>query len=154
MKTERQILIQHGRDSLSELYEKYSSMLLGYIFEIVKDRKLAEQHLISIYNYIPEHINELTGDGINTWCQLQLLTKKHLGLFDGQPTNNKIPGHDLSAYNLGNKFLNLMTHEQKEVFCNVYYRGKSIATLSKELNRSEDSIRASLKEAFVLIKKR
>jgi len=154
LKTERQILIQHDPYILNELYEKYSGMLLGYISEVVKDQKLAEQHLVSIYNYIPGHINELKGEGINTWCQLQRIAKKHLGLYDGQPTNTSISGHDLSNYKACNRFLNLMTEEQKEVFCNVYYRGKTIAELSKQLNRSEGSIRVLLKEAFVIIKKR
>jgi len=151
LKTERQILIQCDPNGLNELYEKYSGMLLGYISEVVKDSKLAEQHLVSIYNHIPGHMNELTGDGINTWCQLQRLTKKYLGLCEGELNNIKL---DSSTYGACNKFHNLMTQEQREVFCNVYYRGKTVFELSKELKRSEDSIRALLKEAFVIIKKR
>jgi len=128
-------------------------MLLGYISEIVKDSKLAEQHLISIYNYIPEHINEITGDGTNTWCQLRLLAKKQLGLFDGTISDDQLTGNDLSKYNDRNRFLSLMSFEQKQVFCNIYYCGKTTVVLAKELNKSEDLIRMALKEAFIVIKK-
>jgi hypothetical protein len=128
-------------------------MLLGYISEIVKDSKLAEQHLISIYNYISEHINEITGDGTNTWCQLRLLAKKQLELFDGTISDDQLTSDDLSKYNDRNRFLSLMSFEQKQVFCNIYYYGKTTAVLAKELNKSEDLIRMALKEAFIVIKK-
>jgi len=46
-----------------------------------------------------------------------------------------------------------MSDEQKLVFCYVYYKGKTTAQLAAELDRSEESIRKALKEAFAIIKK-
>jgi hypothetical protein len=153
LKTEKQISIKQHPYNLRELYDRYSGMLLGYVFEIVKDNKLAEQHLINIYNYIPNHINELTGDGTNTWCQLQRLAKRYLEFGDNAQSNGQLNGTDLNINNGHNRYLALMTHEQKQVFYNVYYYGKTTAQLAKELNKSEDFIRLALKQAFIIIKK-
>lgn len=128
-------------------------MLFGYIYEIVKDNKITEHHLINIYNYIPDHINEFRGEGTNAWCQLQRLAKKHLEFSNGAPYNNQLFGAGLNEYNSRNRFLELMTIEQKQVFYNVYYYGRTTRELAKELNRSEELIRITLKEAFIIIKK-
>ncbi len=128
-------------------------MLFGYIYEIVRDNNLAEQHLINIYNYIPDHINEFGGNGQITWCQLQQLTKNYLAYSNSVKYNYQVHSTDYSKYDNRNKFLRLMTAEQKQVFCNVYYYGKTTAELSKELNKSEEFIRAALKGAFIIIKK-
>jgi hypothetical protein len=135
LKTEKQISIKQKPYNLRELYDRYSGMLLGYIFEIVKDNKLAEQHLINIYSYLPNHINELTSDGINTWCQLQRLAKRYLELADSTQYNGQLDGSDLSVNNGHNRYLVLMTFEQKQVFYNVYYYGKTTAQLAQELNK-------------------
>lgn len=128
-------------------------MLFGYIYEIVRDNKIAEQQLINIYNYIPDHINELDGEGANTWCQLLRLAKKYMEFSKGALYNNQLYRADLNEYNDCNRFLGLLTIEQKQVFCNIYYYGKTTAELSKELNRSEELIRIALKEALIIIKK-
>lgn len=128
-------------------------MLFGYIYEIVRDNEIAEQHLLNIYNYIPDHLNELDGEGANTWCQLLQLAKKYLEFSKSALYNNQLYRADLNEYDGHNRLLSLMTIEQKQVFCNVYYYGKTTAELSKELNRSEELIRVTLKEAFIIIKK-
>ena len=128
-------------------------MLLGYITEIVGDAKLAEQHLVNFYSKIPNHIDEITGNETNIWCQLQRLAKKHLELFDKAIKQDELAPTDLNKYDNRNKFLALMTYDQKQVFCNVYYCGKSTAQLSIELNKPEDLIRIALKQAFIIIKK-
>jgi hypothetical protein len=152
LKTEKQISIKQQPYNLRELYDRYSGMLLGYVFEIVKDNKLAEHHLINIYSYIPNHINELTGDG-TTWCHLQRLAKRYLELDASAQYNGQLNGNDLSINNSHNRYLALMTYEQKQAFYNVYYYGKTTAQLAKELNKSEDFIRLALKQAFIIIKK-
>ncbi len=153
MKTEKQISINLHQHNIHELYDKYSGMLFGYIYEIVRDNKIAEQHLINIYNYIPDHINEFDGEVANTWCQLLRLTKKYLEFSKGALYNNQLYGADLNEYDDRNRFLGLLTIEQKQVFCNIYYYGKTTAELSEELNRSEELIRIALKEALIIIKK-
>jgi len=127
-------------------------MLFGYIYEIVRDNNLAEQHLINIYNYIQDHINEFGDNGQVTWRQLQQLTKNYLVYSNSAKYNYQIYSTDYSKYDKRNRFLRLMTAEQKQVFCSVYY-GKTTAELSKELNKSEELIRSVLKEAFIIIKK-
>jgi hypothetical protein len=153
LKKDTQILLKQNPYGLGELYDKYAGMLLGYIFDIVHDTKLAEQHLVSIYSGLSLNYKELIPDGENTWCYMQRLAKKHLSGF----TNEVKPIPELKIVdptnkNDRNKFLKLMTHEQKEVFCGIYHYGKTIPVLSKELKISEESVRKILKEAFAIIK--
>ena len=154
MGTERQIILRQPPYSLNELYDKYAAMLLGYISGIVDDAKLAEEHLVSIYNKLSLDLSEINAEGCNVWCHLQKMAQKHLsGFYDEAKENNKPEQVDLSSYNTRNKFLGLMSDEQKLVFCYVYYKGKTTAQLAAELDRSEESIRKALKEAFAIIKK-
>jgi DNA-directed RNA polymerase specialized sigma24 family protein len=123
-------------------------MLLGYFSEIVGDRQLAEQHLVNIFNSIPQHLNEINSGGANTWCYLQRLAKKQLsGSFvaDGDGLGN-------SAQQRKNKFIDRMTSEQQLVFCSIYYNGITIQQLAKELDKTEESIRTALRGAFAIIK--
>jgi DNA-binding NarL/FixJ family response regulator len=123
-------------------------MLLGYFSEVVKDRQLAEQHLVNIFNSIPQHLNEINSSSTSAWCQLQRLAKKQLsGSF---VTHNNDPKNGVQPRK--NKFLDRMTSEQQLVFCSIYYNGKTIQQLAKELNKTDETIRIALREAFVIIK--
>ncbi|WP_461452068.1 sigma-70 RNA polymerase sigma factor region 4 domain-containing protein [Mucilaginibacter sp.] len=152
LKKDTQILLKHSSHGLAELYDKYAGMLLGYIYDIVDDSKLAEQHLVSIYSGLSVNYKELIPDGENTWCYLQRLAKKHLSGFQEGLKEPKLKGIDFNNKNDRNRFLKLMTHEQKEVFCGIYHYGKTVTKLSKELNIAEDTVRRTLKEAFAIIK--
>jgi len=127
-------------------------MLLGYISEVVKDQPLAEQYLISVFNDISDKTDEITGEGVNTWLQLLSLAKsKLIRFFDTMPDcENEVS--DIGRYNLGNRF-GKMTSEQKQIFCEIYYHGKNISQLSQQLNKSEESIRKILKEAFIILRR-
>jgi DNA-directed RNA polymerase specialized sigma24 family protein len=154
LKKDTQILLKQTSYGISELYDKYAGMLLGYIYDIVKDSQLAEQHLVNIYSALPTNYHEFISAGENTWCYLQRLAKKHLLDFTGNLKSEYQPEQiDHAAYNNRNKFLKLMSHEQKQVFCGIYHYGKTISQLATALNRSEDFIRKTLKEAFVIIRK-
>jgi len=129
-------------------------MLFGYIFDIVKDAQIAEQYLVHIYNNLPKNFNELYADDCNIWCQLQRLAKKQLSAyFDSAKTGYGISEEELKVYHARNKYIALMSGEQQQVFCSIYYRGKTTAQLSKQLNKGEDVIRKTLKEAFAIIKR-
>jgi hypothetical protein len=152
--TGSQIAIKRAPYSLNELYDKFAGMLLGYIIDIVNDAKLAEQHLVSIFNSLPSHLNEINADGCNAWCHLQRLAQRQLaGFCDDNAKTNQPENIDLSGYYNRNKFLGFMSEEQRLVFCYVYYKGRTTAQLAMELNKPEASIRKLLKEAFGVIKK-
>jgi hypothetical protein len=125
--------------------------LLGYLSEIVKDHRLAEQHLVNIFNNIPQHLNELNNGDANTWCQLQRLAKKHLM---GLPVaKHGKPADGITIETGRNKFFNQMTNEQQVVFYSIYYNHKTITQLAEELNKTEELIRKTLREAFAIIRK-
>jgi len=154
LKKDTQILLKQTPYGLGELYNKYAGMLLGYIFDIVNDSKLAEQHLVSIYSGLSvNYYKEPIPDGENTWCYLQKIAKKHLsGFHNNEKTEPELNIVDINSKNNRNRFLKLMTYEQKEVFCGIYHYGKTISQLSNELKISEDFVRKTLKEAFAIIK--
>jgi DNA-directed RNA polymerase specialized sigma24 family protein len=145
---EAQILPEQHPGIVQELYDKYSGMVFGYIYEVVKDIKLAEEYLTDFYTDIPKHLHEINTQGANTWCQLHRLAKRFLS----QVFARKGTLQQLNSINTGNRFLGSMTEEQRQVFYNVYYNGSSTAELSYLLNRPEESIRKSLKEAFLILK--
>lgn len=148
-----QTLLAAKPTSISTLYDGYADMLLGYIFEIVKDRKVAENYMVNIFNEISStHFNKLDWDGTNTWCQLMRFAKNHLAAFDDAAAGCESPVTAISSNHTPNKYLDRMTEQQKLVFCNFYYHKKSTAQLSKELNTPEDVIRKALREAFNIIK--
>jgi hypothetical protein len=126
-------------------------MLLGYLSEAVKDRKLAEQHLVNIFNNIPQYLNELNNADTNTWCMLQRLAKKHLmGTF--VTDNGGKAGNGITLEKGRNKFIDQMTNEQQVVFYSVYYNHKTITQVAAELNKPEELIRKTLREAFAIIR--
>jgi uncharacterized protein YktB (UPF0637 family) len=143
-----QILTRQYPYNIHELYDKYSGMLFGYIYEVVKDTNLAEQLLVSFYATIKDHLHELNADGANTWCQLQRLLKNHLS------TSEKPIERDVMISHSGNKYLGMMSNEQKYVFYHVYYHGRSTAELSYILNKPEELVRKNLKEAFAILRQR
>jgi hypothetical protein len=150
LEPQRQILLKQPCYTLHDLYNRYAGILLGYLSETVKDHKLAEQHLISIFNSISQDLNDLNGTETNTWCLLQRLAKKHLTGFSvasGKTNGETViePGR--------NKFLDQMTNEQQVVFYCIYYNHKTITQLAEELNKPEELIRKTLREAFAIIRK-
>jgi len=125
-------------------------MLLGYINEIVKDTALAEKYMVSVFTSLAEQsVNDYLTD--NTWCRLQQIAKTKLAGF----TNTVQDCNDYAKpYLDNNSLLNLMTDEQKNIFCAVYYHGQTTAELAKQLNISESDIRKALKEALAIIRQR
>lgn len=148
------VLSQNKAININSLYDNYAGMLLGYIFEVVKDRSIAEEYLVKIFCKIAKTQNDKTRDEINTWCQLQRLAKTELTPFYNASEECEAPdAHDVVKHRSSNKYLEQMTDEQQQIFCNFYYNKKSTAQLSSQLNISEDLIRKSLKESFAIIRR-
>lgn len=136
-----------------DIYDQYAGMLLGYIYEVVKDKQMAEEYLISVFNELPRHLHDIVQPGFNTYQRLQLIARKVLaGFFETIPacTPNERKTY-LPAK--PNKFLSRMSEEQQLVFCSIHYNGKSIATLAAELNKPVDEIKKLLQQAFTAIRR-
>ena len=139
----------NDRESMLNLYDRYSGMLLGYIFEIVKDKELAEQYMVSVFKDVSDRLHEIY-HAENTWARLQQIAKCKLADFFASIKDcdtRVLP--DLSNKN---NVINLMSDDQRDVFCAVYYHGKTTANVAKQLQKSELEIRKILKEAFAIIR--
>jgi DNA-directed RNA polymerase specialized sigma24 family protein len=136
------------------IYDEYAGMLLGYIYEVVKDKGMAEQYLISVFNELPQHLHDIVQPGFNTYHHLQLIARKMLSSFfetipacaPADPDKKYLPSKP-------NRFLDKMSEEQQFIFCNVHYSGKSISTLAAELNKTEEAIKKILQQAFAAIRR-
>lgn len=151
----QQALTQNRPESVRNLYDRHAGMMLGYILGVVKDRKLAEKYLVQIFCDLSQHFHEIDWDSTNNWCLLQRFAKEKLTSFtdEGARENETDETSELELRNSGDKYLGKLTDEQKLIFCEVYYRGKTVTVISVELKKTEDLIRKTLKEAFAIIRK-
>ncbi|RVT99845.1 sigma-70 family RNA polymerase sigma factor [Mucilaginibacter limnophilus] len=140
---------QHRVKAIQALYERYAGMLFGYILDVVKDEKLAEQYLAETFSSIPLQENEFfTSDG-NEYCKLQNLARTALSSFYN---SNKNDSTENGSPKRPNSFLKLMTATQRQVFCGLYYCGKTTSGLAAELNITSTEVRKLLKEAFTIVR--
>jgi len=126
-------------------------MLLGYIFEVVKNQSVAEQYLVSVFNDVPNELDEITKPGVNALCRLQMMARKKLTIYFETLDDGADPRQRNMAIS-NNKFIALMSAEQQQVFCGVHYQCKTITKLAAELNKPEDTIKKTLKECFTIIR--
>lgn len=135
------------------LYYRYSSWLLGYLMEVVKDYEEAEQYLLDIFKEVPYRLHEFTGADSKPWLCLQDMAKAKLkGITEGLRVNkpkNKIGSHERLRFDT---FVSAMTTEQQIVFCGVYYYQKGTDVLAQELNKTDQEVKRILREAFIMIK--
>ncbi|EDM36526.1 hypothetical protein PBAL39_24700 [Pedobacter sp. BAL39] len=147
-----QILANNRPTDIRSLYETHAGMLLGYIYDVVKDHRVAEDYLEKIFSAVSIQFDDINWNGTSTWCQLQRFAKNQLLAFTAE---KQIPSTTTTALNnqYSNAYLDQLSDLQKQVFCAIYYEGKSTASLSAALHQTEDSIRKALREAFAIIRK-
>ena len=140
--------------AIRALYDEYAGMLLGYIYEVVKDKDMAGQYLVTLFNELPQHLTDVLQPGANTYHRLQLVARKILaGFFENIPACEVNPNTNSHLPARPNKFLERMNAEQQFVFCGIHYSGKSIAALAAELNKPEQVIKQLLQQAFAAIRR-
>jgi len=154
LKMNQQIVAGKRSENIRFLYDKYAGMLLGYVVEVTKDRAVAEKFLVNFFCNLSGQLDEHEWDGLDNWCQLQRLARERLEIFMfGTHRTEADRPVNLVMHGARDKFLDRLSDEQRHVFCEVYYYRKSIELLSSELNKTEDSIRKALKEAFAIMRK-
>ena len=119
---------------------------MGYIVEAVKNRDIAEQHLIAVFNDVQNELDEFAKPGVNVFCRLQLMARKKLVSFFESSAEPAPPKKS------NNKYIAQMNREQQIVFYGVHLQGKTITRLATELNKPDEAIRKILKECFTIIR--
>jgi uncharacterized protein YktB (UPF0637 family) len=84
---------------------------------------------------------------------LQRIAKSELASFNDTSKGWNTPSTTNYKGGLPNKYLDRMNDEQRFVFCSIYYSKKTTAQLAAEINKPEEQIKQSLKEAFAIIRK-
>lgn len=140
--------------AVRNLYNSYAAKLLGYIHEVVQDKQVAEQYLQAVFNDVPNEIEELSKTGVNALCRLQIMARQKLVVFFKTFDNETDRQAWQNMSRINNKHIALMTSLQQQVFLGVYYQCKTTSNIAKELNNSEEQIRKTLKECFIIIRTR
>ena len=154
LKTNQQIVTGKKSENIRFLYDKYAGMLLGYVIEITKDRATAEKFLVNFFCDLSGQLGERDWEGLDNWCQLQRYARERLDIFmNSNHEAEAVRPANLVMHGARDKYLEQLSEEQRQVFCDVYYYRKSIEVISSELNKTEDSIRKTLKEAFAIMRK-
>jgi hypothetical protein len=151
LKTDRQVLVESKPESMRSLYDKYAGTLLGFIFEIVNDSKLAEESLVRVFNELAEEFGAENAEGPQNWSQLQRFAKGRL--INLAAALDKGGDERLVLRRSDDRYLAGLSAQQKYIFLDIYYHGKTVAMLATELEKTEEFIRKTLKEAFVILRK-
>jgi len=145
-------MVQSKSAAILNLYNSYSAKLLGYIYEVVQNKPIAEQYLAAVFNDVLNEFEEFSKDGTSALYLLQIMARKKLVHFFEALENDidKRAWENLPWIN--NRYVALMTPLQQQVFCGIYYQCKSTVNIAKELNKTEEEIRKTLKECFIIIR--
>ena len=143
LKIQQEANLTSRSSDIKFIYNKYSGMLLGYITEIVKDHKQAEEYLIKVFLEVAKA--QYNGDlqGFTSWNQLRRFALNIL------PVSKSLANDEQTA---GLTLLNKLSDSQQQIFQAVYYQGISTAAIAAHLNQPEDFIRKTLKEAFNIMR--
>lgn len=146
-------LVTNKATDVHSLYQQYGGMLLGYIFEVVKDMELAESYVIRVFSTVANRVDDIAGNGAATWLYLRRVAQNELSDF-----LNTIKDCDLRKANIAGspekEYFKDMTEQQRHIFCSIYYHKIPAAQLATELDEPVSYINKTLKEAFTIIKQR
>ncbi len=135
---------------LREAYNRYGSMLYGYLLSVLNDEAKAEKVLTAIFDDLSKAMEQTGECGPYTWCGLYRMAKiKLLPLID----EDKDADHTLMVFAFGRKMYEEMSDLQREVFYESYYNGKKVTELAAKLDQSEELILKTLKEAFLILRR-
>lgn len=151
LKIEEMLTANNSRQ-LQDLYNNYGDMLYGYIFEVVKDRKLAETYLLKVFANISRQTESQNQEEINSWAQVFRYTKDQLQHFNNPAEDKLSHQSETVSYKELHPSLTVLNDEERKIFCDSYYYGKTIDAISIELNQSEALIRKTLRQAFITIR--
>ena len=141
IQTEKQHLPK-VQNSIRWLYQKYSPLLLGYISGSISDPRKSEKFLVQILSrFAIDYQQEIITDQVN-WLQLLQYTRNALSE-QNRPQSALITNHQYKEFNYSK--LQSLSDREKEIFCAIYYHGKSIGELAMSMEENEHSIRSQFK---------
>ena len=125
-------------------------MLYGFLLSVLKDEGKAGQFLISIFDDLANDIDEKGECGPYTWCGLYRSAKsKLIHLLNDDDEAD----HTLMVFAFGRKMYDEMSDLQRQVFYETYYNCKMVSELADKLNQTEEVIRKTLKDAFLILRR-
>lgn len=166
-------LLLHKKDvkALEIIYDKYAEALFGVIFQIVKDRRLAEEVLQT--TYLKVWINAQKYDPkkarLFTWllniarnAGIDKTRSKDFRSIKRTTNIEELSGHINKIDTGGNwsmnhmdvwKFHNKLGKKEKEIIELIYFKGFTHVEAAKELNLPLGTVKTKLRKAIQLLRK-
>lgn len=133
------------QEHIHGLYQKYSASLLGYIAGIVSDQQESEKYLVTILGRFAVDCEDEILQGQVTWLKLLQYSRSLVAELRAQAYRSTLRKVDVGKNDL--KF-RVLTSREKEIFCAIYYHGKTISELAVAMSESENAIRSQFKLSF------
>ncbi|MCX2573125.1 hypothetical protein [Pedobacter sandarakinus] len=128
------------------LYDKYASMLLGFISGVIQDPKKTEEQLVKILTSFVLITQSNSENITSTWLQLRQHALSHLEQLD--LASGYIGEENISSSVGKGDDQNYLSAEEKLIFHSVYHQRKSISYLANILGKEEHQIRIQLKSSI------
>lgn len=136
------------------LYQKYGALLLGYLTGIVHDQKKSEAFLVLIFSRFVVDCKEELSSGQVTWVKLLCYSRNLLPQLTAKADYSLLKDAEIQlAPTHDHAKLKMLTVMEKEIFCEIYYQGRSINDLANSLQLSEEVIRSHFKLSFDKIRR-
>lgn len=135
-------------DHIRWLYQKYGALLLGYIAGIIPEQQESEKYLVLILSrFAVDREDDMLNEQVN-WLSLLQYSRNLLAELGTQKGNRIAKSADSPRKQMDDGRLNMLSNREKEIFCSIYYHGKSIGDLAASMGESENIIRSQFKVSF------
>jgi DNA-directed RNA polymerase specialized sigma24 family protein len=146
--------LSQTQDQIRWLYQKYAPSLLGYIYGMIQDRQESEEYLVKILSrFAVDYEEEIVNLRIN-WPKLLQYSRNLIPELQALSQGTRIGKAEPKAITQFDQLeLSVLSNDEKQIFCAIYYHGKSISDLAKVLKESEQVIRSQFKLSFDKIRR-
>lgn len=127
------------------LYQKYSASLLGFIAGIIPDQQESEKYLVTILGrFATDYGDDILREQV-TWLQLLQYSRNLMAQLRGRAYRGSL---QKVGELINDMRISVLDNREKEIFCAIYYHGKSVSELAESMKESENVIRSQFKLSF------
>ena len=142
------------QDNIRWLYQKYSATLLGYLAGVIADQQESEKCLVAIISRFAVDRDEDILTGQVTWLKLLQYSRSMLPQLQHHLNGASVGKLGVQwSSGIGQEKLSVLNAREREIFCGIYYHGRSASDLATSLGEREEAIRSQFKLSFDKIRR-
>lgn len=138
------------RPAAKLLFGSYGGMLFTFILEFIPDRAKAEALLLDIFLRITPRLEEACYDKLDVYCWLQ--REARTIILEYQNGQNTGPVPQPASYTGYQALLRYASEEHREVFREVFFKGKKTCELAGQWKRDPADILRLLRESLKILR--